>query len=254
MWFRSELPQTKGWFKDGLESHAAAFILGRGEGEPVAHLNACARPQVGGDRLTCTNAYNEPEPNKTRPSWGGLLLLHAKPEMRTVKPGAGFALPSPLREAKLVVSLLGGLRLRRGRGRWRWAEGRGRTRPVASASSGPMGSCHLMLAWLPASSGAWRLGQFNPLVLSSGYFCGEGGWASCRFPRQRGLAQLHCEGGLSWEKQWGKEGRSRPFQGLPSSELVAAVDTSSPGLQKGGEPLRSSVPAGSRRPEKGLWA
>lgn len=28
MQFRSELPQTKGWFKDGLESHAAAFILG----------------------------------------------------------------------------------------------------------------------------------------------------------------------------------------------------------------------------------
>lgn len=174
----------------------------------------CAVPrlQVGGNRLTTTNTYNEPEPNKARLS----LRRPAPPrcqarELRTVKPGAGLALASPLREAKLVVSLLGGLRLRRGR--WRWAEGRGRTRPVASASSGPMGSCHLMLAWLPASSAAWRLGQFYPLVLSSGYFCGEGGWASCRFPRQQGLAQLHCEGGLSWEKQWGKEGRSPPFQG-----------------------------------------
>lgn len=93
------------------------------------------------------------------------------------------------------------------------------------ASSGPMGSCHLTLARLPASSEAWRLGQFNPLLLSSGYFCGEGGWASCWFPQQPSLARLHCVEGPSWEKQWGKEGRSQPSQGLPFLEVEGAVDT-----------------------------
>lgn len=73
-----------------------------------------------------------------------------------------------------------------------------------------------MLAGLPASSEAWRLGQFNPLLLFSGYFCGEGGGAGCLFPQQQGLARLHCGEGPSWEKQCGKEGRGRPSQDFPS--------------------------------------
>lgn len=96
-----------------------------------------------------------------------------------------------------------------------------------------MGSCYLTLARLPASSEAWRLGPFNPSLLSSGYFCGEGGWACRWFPQQQGLALLHCEEGLSWEKRWGKEGRSRSFQGLPFPEVVEAVDTLKPLVPEG---------------------
>lgn len=123
------------------------------------------------------------------------------------------------------------------------------------ASSGPMGSCHLTLARLPASSEAWRLGQFNPLLLSSGYFCGEGGWASCWFPQQPSLARLHCVEGPSWEKQWGEEGRSQPSQGLPFLEVEGAVDTLEPwGTELGGAFTVLIPLPGRRRLERGLWA
>lgn len=123
------------------------------------------------------------------------------------------------------------------------------------ASSGPMGSCHLTLARLPASSEAWRLGQFNPLLLSSGYFCGEGGWASCWFPQQPSLARLHCVEGPSWEKQWGEEGRSQPSQGLPFLEVEGAVDTLEPWGTGWGGAFTVLIPLpGRRRLERGLWA
>lgn len=101
------------------------------------------------------------------------------------------------------------------------------------AFSGPVGSCYLTLARLPDSSEVGRLGQFNPSLLSSGYFCGEGGGASCWFPQQRSLACVHCEEGPSWEKQRGEEGRSQPFQGLPFSEVEGAVDTLEPWVADG---------------------
>lgn len=90
------------------------------------------------------------------------------------------------------------------------------------AFSGPMGSCHLMLARLPASSEAWRLGQFNPLLLSSGYFCGEGGWAgSCS------LSNRAWPGSIVRRTPAGKSSGGRKG-GASLSEVVGAGATQEP--------------------------
>lgn len=111
----------------------------------------------------------------------------------------------PARGTEPAVSPPGRLWSRRGRGGGaEGSAGRGCVRPPAA--SAPMGSRHLTRAGPAASSEAGRLGRFNPLLLSSGSVGGEGGWAGCRFPQQRGLARFHCAAGPRWEGPWGRKG------------------------------------------------
>lgn len=111
------------------------------------------------------------------------------------------------------------------------------------ASSGPMGSCHLMLARLPASSEAWRLGQFNPLLFSSGCFCGKGAGLAAG-----SLSNRAWLGSFVQRPQLGPvQGRS----GLSFSEVVGAVGTQGPLFQSLGESLGSSDPPWVEKPTEG---
>lgn len=82
------------------------------------------------------------------------------------------------------------------------------------APSGPMGSRHLMRARLPASSEPRDQG--NLILCSSGYFCGEGGRASCWFPQQQSLAELHCADRPAGRGGGGRKGGASPSRARPS--------------------------------------
>lgn len=99
----------------------------------------------------------------------------------------------------------------------------------------------------PGLAAARRGGQRSPLLRSSGCFCGEGGWAGCRFPQQRGLARRLCEEAPAG-KAAGKEGRSRLSRAFPPRGWWEPETPRGPRLRKAGESLGSSDPRG------GLWA